>query len=190
MAPKKDPKAPVKKAEPAPAPAPAPEPAPAAPAAVDLSAVKVEFSPDQIDDYREAFGLFDRVGDNKVAYNQIADIMRALGQNPTNKEVGKLLGMPSPEDMTSKRVDFEGFLPMLQSIINSPNKAGFDDYVEGLRVFDKEGNGTVMGAELRIVLATLGEKMNEAEIDALMSGQEDENGCVNYEAFVKHIMSV
>lgn len=60
--------------------------------------------------------------------------------------------------------------------------------------------------------------MNEAEIDALMAGQEDENGCVNYEgkpplsqfpvfngtfssslsslsrlpaaAFVKHIMSV
>lgn len=42
---------------------------------------------------------------------------------------------------------------MLQTIINSPNKAGF----EGLRVFDKEGNGTVMGAELRIVLSTLGE---------------------------------
>lgn len=48
MAPKKDPKAPVKKeapakkAEPAPAPAAAPEPAPAPkPAAVDLSAVKV-----------------------------------------------------------------------------------------------------------------------------------------------------
>lgn len=44
MAPKKDPKAPAKKAEPAPAPAPAPAPEPAAPpkpAAVDLSAVKV-----------------------------------------------------------------------------------------------------------------------------------------------------
>lgn len=45
MAPKKDPKAPAKKAEPAPAPAPAPapEPAPAPKApAVDLSAVKVQ----------------------------------------------------------------------------------------------------------------------------------------------------
>uniref|UniRef100_A0AAQ5X306 EF-hand domain-containing protein n=1 Tax=Amphiprion ocellaris TaxID=80972 RepID=A0AAQ5X306_AMPOC len=177
MAPKKDPKAPAKKAEPAPAPAPAapePAPAPAAPA-VDLSAVKVEFSADQIEDYREAFGLFDRVGDSKVAYNQIADIMRALGQNPTNKEVNKLLGNPTADDMVTKRVDFEGFLPMLQTIINSPNK---------------EGNGTVMGAELRIVLSTLGEKMTEAEIDSLMAGQEDENGCVNYEAFVKHIMSV
>ncbi|XP_029968656.1 myosin light chain 1, skeletal muscle isoform [Salarias fasciatus] len=192
MAPKKDAKAPAKKAEPAPAPAaPAPEPAapPKAPA-VDLSAVKIEFSPDQIEDYREAFGLFDRVGDNKVAYNQIADIMRALGQNPTNKEVNKILGNPSADDMANKRVEFEGFLPMLQTIINSPNKAGFEDYVEGLRVFDKEGNGTVMGAELRIVLSTLGEKMTESEIDALMAGQEDENGCVNYEAFVKHIMSV
>ncbi|KAK5861282.1 hypothetical protein PBY51_022691 [Eleginops maclovinus] len=196
MAPKKDVKAPAaaKKAEPAkaaaPAPAPEPAPAPPAPAAVDLSAVKIEFGADQIDDYREAFGLFDRVGDNKVAFNQIADIMRALGQNPTNKEVAKLLGMPSAEDMTAKRVEFEGFLPMFQTVVNNPNKAGFEDYVEGLRVFDKEGNGTVMGAELRIVLSTLGEKMTEAEIDALMSGQEDENGCVNYEAFVKHIMSV
>ncbi|TRZ04156.1 hypothetical protein DNTS_023074 [Danionella cerebrum] len=192
MAPKKDVKKPEppKKAEPAPAPAPAPAPEAPKVETVDLSGVKLDFTQDQLEDYREAFGLFDRVGDSKVAYNQIADIMRALGQNPTNKEVAKILGNPSADDMVNKRVDFEGFLPMLQTVINNPNKATYDDYVEGLRVFDKEGNGTVMGAELRIVLSTLGEKMSEAEIDALMQGQEDENGCVNYEAFVKHIMSV
>ncbi|XDV30142.1 hypothetical protein PO909_033125 [Leuciscus waleckii] len=192
MAPKKDAKKPdPPKPAAAAAPAPAPEPeAPPKPAGVDLAAVKVDFSPDQMEDYKEAFGLFDRVGDSKVAFNQIADIMRALGQNPTNKEVALILGNPTADDMANKRVDFDGFLPMLQFVINSPNKATFDDYVEGLRVFDKEGNGTVMGAELRIVLSTLGEKMTEAEIDALMQGQEDENGCVNYEAFVKHIMSV
>jgi len=191
MAPKKDAAKPAAKAAApaAKAPEPAPEPEKPKETGVDLSAVKLDFTPDQMDDYREAFGLFDRVGDNKVAYNQVADVMRALGQNPTNKEVAKVLGMPSADDMVQKRVDFEGFLPMLQTIVNAP-KVGFEDYVEGLRVFDKEGNGTVMGAELRIVLCTLGEKMTEAEIDQLMQGQEDENGCVNYEAFVKHIMSV
>uniref|UniRef100_A0A8C2IB27 Myosin light chain 3, skeletal muscle isoform-like n=1 Tax=Cyprinus carpio TaxID=7962 RepID=A0A8C2IB27_CYPCA len=139
--------------------------------------------------FKEAFGLFDRVGDNKVAFNQVADIMRALGQNPTNKDVKKILGDPSADDMANKRIDFDAFLPMLKTV-DAIQKGTYDDYVEGLRVFDKEGNGTVMGAELRIVLSTLGEKMSEPEIDSLMQGQEDENGSVHYEDFVKHILSV
>uniref|UniRef100_A0A3B3C3N2 Myosin, light polypeptide 3, skeletal muscle n=1 Tax=Oryzias melastigma TaxID=30732 RepID=A0A3B3C3N2_ORYME len=139
-----------------------------------------EFTPDQIEDFKEAFGLFDRVGDSQVAFNQVADIMRALGQNPTNKDVVKILGNPSADDMANKRLNFDAFLPMLKEVDAIP-KGTYDDYVEGLRVFDKEGNGTVMGAELRIVLSTLGEKMTEPEIDALMAGQEDENGSVHYE---------
>lgn len=59
-------------------------------------------------------------------------------------------------DMANKRINFDAFLPMLKQVDALP-KGTYDDYVEGLRVFDKEGNGTVMGAELRIVLSTLGE---------------------------------
>lgn len=50
-----------------------------------------------LSDFKEAFGLFDRVGDNQVAFNQVADIMRALGQNPTNKDVTKILGNPTAD---------------------------------------------------------------------------------------------
>lgn len=79
---------------------------------------------------------------------------------------------------------------MLQAVAKNRDQGTYQDYLEGLRVFDKEGNGTVMGAELRHVLTTLGEKMTEEEVETVLAGHEDLNGCINYEAFLKHILSV
>lgn len=46
---------------------------------------------------------------------------------------------------------------MLQAVAKSRDQGTYQDYLEGLRVFDKEANGKVMGAELRHVLTTRGE---------------------------------
>lgn len=50
---------------------------------------------------------------------------------------------------------------MLAQIERQTEHGSYEDFVEGLRVFDKENNGKIMGAELRHVLSTLGKAIDD-----------------------------
>jgi len=153
----------------------------------------IQFSEDQINEFQEAFLLYDNRGDGKISVSLIGDVMRALGQNPTESDVKKLVvdssSHPNQQTRPDDRVTFEVFLPMLQAICQKRNNDTAEDFVEGLRHFDKDGNGSITSAELRHLLTTLGEKLSDDEVEQLLAGQEDSQGNVNYEEFVKTVMN-
>ena len=55
------------------------EPLPAKEPELDLESVVLEFSPDQIEEFRDAFTLFDETpaGEMKITYAQCGDVLRA-----------------------------------------------------------------------------------------------------------------
>ncbi|KAH8927215.1 putative myosin regulatory light chain cdc4, partial [Atractiella rhizophila] len=133
---------------------------------------------------KEAFALFDKKGNGTIARESLGDLLRALGQNPTQAEVADLANT-APRD-----IDFSTF----QKILNRPN--GFkpagtaDEFIRGFQVFDKEQNGYIGAGELRYVLTSLGEKLTDEEVDELLKGVHvGSDGNINYKQFVNQILS-
>lgn len=137
---------------------------------------------------RDGFDLFDTYSEGHITYDKVGDVIRAFGHDPSNAEVVVALGNPKKEEMTVKKLTFEEFLPVMNQLVKTLKPGCLEDFVEGLRIFDKEQNGTIMAAELRHVLCTLGEKMSEEQVDALMQGMEDVDGNVNYTKFCEVMM--
>ena len=98
----------------------------------------------------------------------MGDVLRALGQNPTEGDVKKLVQSNTTGVKTDGRVTFETFLPLLQAVSGKKITDTVDDFVEGLRHFDKEGNGRISAIELRHLLTGLGEKMSEEEVGMII----------------------
>jgi myosin light chain 4 len=162
-----------------------------------------EFSADQIEEWKDYWELFDAEGQGKIYWNQVGSAIRSFGWAPTNEqwqqtihvanggvenELGQIL--PSREDLASKQVTFEEFLPILAEVSKLPSTGTKEDFTEGMKVFDKDSNGFVLAVEIQHVLSSLGESLSKDEVDEIFKGVEtNSNGMMKYEVFVAHIMA-
>ena len=112
--------------------------------------------------------------------------MRSLGQNPTEADLQDMINEVDTDD--SGTMEFAEFLAMMSS---SGKDADIEDELkEAFRVFDKDGNGYISAAELRHVMTYLGEKLTDEEVDDIIGeGDVDGDGQLNYEEFVKMMVS-
>merc|ERR1712008_600456 len=93
------------------------------------------FTEDQVEDFKEVFQLFDTKGDGLIQDSQGGELLRALGQNPTEGDVKKLVqstGVTTSKGGPDARVTFETFPPLLQAVSGKKITDTVDDFVEGL----------------------------------------------------------
>lgn len=59
-----------------------------------------------------------------------------------------------------KKLKVEEFLPIFSQVKKDKEQGNFDDFLEALKLYDKEENGKMMSAELAHTLLSLGKYEN------------------------------
>eukprot|EP01123_Difflugia_compressa_P001147 TRINITY_DN1130_c0_g1_i3.p1 TRINITY_DN1130_c0_g1~~TRINITY_DN1130_c0_g1_i3.p1 ORF type:complete len:326 (-),score=71.81 TRINITY_DN1130_c0_g1_i3:169-1044(-) len=154
------------------------------------SAVKADFtitpesrkslSADYLRDLKEAFDIFDKESSGSITSSNLGDILRSLGQNPTDDEVNKMVAKIDQDG--NGTIDFDEF----SDFMASAETASTSSLDSAFKAIDENGNGKLDIGELKDVLTKLGEKPNDKQLESMMyaAGQSPE-GEIDFDKFVK-----
>lgn len=144
-----------------------------------------DLTEEQMLEFKDAFSLFDQVGDGKVDKSQVPDILRSVGLNPMKHDVDKV--KENLKSIKDKRIAFEEFLPIYVPL--AKKQAGSaEEFIEALRNFDRDLNGRISAGELRRMLTALGDKLTEEQADVII-GLQEKKGFIDYEKLVQDVLS-
>ena len=97
----------------------------------------MDFSLDQIEEFKEAFALFDKDGGGTISADELGVIMKSLGKNPTREELNRMIA--EVDEDGSGEIEFPEFLQLMSKKLHRA------DSIEEMReaflvgVVEKEG---------------------------------------------------
>ncbi|KAL7526984.1 hypothetical protein ACHAXR_001745 [Thalassiosira sp. AJA248-18] len=136
---------------------------------------------DEVADLKEAFSMFDIDGDGTITLVELKEVMKSLGQNPTEKELTQMI--KSVDDNGDNEIDFEEFLILMSS--KKPSSSDPDkELKDAFAVFDADNSGSISRSELKKLMKNLGQTLSDAELDAMMDEVDtDGNGEIDFAEF-------
>ena len=81
-------------------------------------------------------------------------------------------------------IDFNEFLQLMRKRMRDTDTE--EELVEAFKVFDRDGNGLISHAELKMVMKQIGEKYDDDQIaEIIKAGDKDNDGFLNYDEFIR-----
>jgi Ca2+-binding EF-hand superfamily protein len=147
-----------------------------------------DLSRNDIEKAEFAFSIYDADGTNKIDCNDLGDVLRALNCNPTLALIEKMGGTKKRGE---KLLSLEEFLPIYGQVKKEKEQGCYEDFLECLKLYDKNENGFMLLAELNHALLALGETLDNEQVDAVFKdcmGEENDDGEIQYAPFLKKAM--
>ncbi|GLV42027.1 Myosin alkali light chain 1 [Carabus blaptoides fortunei] len=107
-----------------------------------------------------AFSIYDFEGNGTIDAVNLGDCLRALNTNPSLVTIEKIGGTKKKNE---KKMKIEEFLPIFSQIKKEKEQGCYEDFLECLKLYDKNENGLMLSAELAHTLMSLGERLSDSE---------------------------
>ena len=138
-----------------------------------------------INEFKEAFNIFDKDKDGYITVKELDQIMKNLGQSPTESELQNMINEVDID--RNGTIDFREFLGIMMKKLKETDSE--DELIEVFKIFDSDGNGLINSNELLNVMLTLGEETNKEDIeDIIKDVDHDGDGFINFEEFIRLII--
>ncbi|KAJ8322276.1 hypothetical protein KUTeg_000747 [Tegillarca granosa] len=120
----------------------------------------------------EAFDIFDKNKDGFISRDELGPVLRALGQNPTQEDVDKIMRKADKNGKISR----QEYTDFIRNHMKDPKVVEIE-LREAFRKFDRNKSGGLDINQLKQALKQLGEPMNDREIQTFLKlGDTNGNG--------------
>jgi calmodulin len=141
----------------------------------------------KIEEFREAYNIFDHDGNGRISAAELGEIFLSVGQKPSQHELQEMINEVQ-ENEDDDEITFEQFLKMVRKRMKDVDTE--EELIEAFKFFDTEGTGLIQIDELKQMMLNLGETLDPEELEeVIMEADEDNDGYVNYEEFVKMVIN-
>ena len=117
-------------------------------------------SEEKISEFKEAFNIFDKDKDGYITTKELGDIMKNLGQSPSEAELQDMINEVDIDG--NGTIDFKEFIGIMARKMRDSDSE--EELIEAFKIFDRDGNGLISSDELLHVMLSLGENTNLEEI--------------------------
>jgi len=145
-----------------------------------------DFTEQQVNDFKEAFRLFDRDGDGVIHCSEIGTVLRAIGQNPSETDLTEIVR--DAENASKVNIDFPEFISLVSKQLKSALNE--EDVKEAFKAFDKQGTGQISAGALKHYLTSIGEPLTAEQATQLLEDLQIEGtDTINYNQLVSALLA-
>jgi len=141
--------------------------------------------------YKRAFDIYDRKSEKLISDKDLITALRAVGNNPSEKEIVLILEELPPSKDGERKINFESFVKLADKY-SEDITVTIDEFKSLFILFDKENSGKIHITLLGQILMNLGDKMTEQDFENMVKEiiEVDEQGNVYYVEFMEKVLNI